>query len=102
MIVCVVHSEVLDLEFYEWNFADPMPSPGKEFENGELVPFGNSFIVAGGYDQYDFSTSGTSIKKSLVTVNPDTRQWMTLKEEMITERYSFAAFLVPSDFVQCN
>ena len=58
-----------------------MPSPGNEFEQGELVQFGKSFIVVGGFDQFDF---GTSIKKTLVTVNPNTGEWTTLKEKMIT------------------
>ena len=69
-----------------------------DLKNTAPVPFGDSFLIAGGQCN---QCSPVSYSKDILKYEPDTETWTMRPEKMATGRSWFGAVLVGHDIVVC-
>ena len=58
------------------------------------VPYGNSFLLVGGYVSTYVDT--------VYELDPDQLKWIELSQKLENARYWHAAFLVPNSLIECS
>ena len=88
----------LDLEkmiLPEW---EPRALLPKEIYQGASVPYQDSFLIVGGYNQ----EIEDDYLDSIYYYNPITDNWDEFDEKLTYKRRYFTAFLVPDSFANCS
>ena len=85
-------SEIFDLATQTWRYGPDLPVSNQLYW-GASVPYGDTFLIIGGYD-YEYSDS-------ILSFDPTLDSWVELPQKLTQGRNKFAAFLAPDDFVTC-
>ena len=81
--------EVFNVKDGIWRSGTALP---KSISHGAVVPYGNTFVIAGGL----CGSSRTGALDSLIKYNITNGAWDTLTMELKTKRYGAVAFSIPS------
>ena len=82
-------TQILDIDTLTWRMGGDFP--GGSLYDGSSIPYGNTFLVVGGY------ISGPGYQKSIWEYEVDTGNWKKLDQVMMIARETFAATLVPQN-----
>ena len=87
--------QIYDLETGLWRFSTSLPS---DLRLGQVIPFGNTFLIFGGRQGSD-STYSTD---EILEFQPDTETWIVREERMSTPRSGFYAVYVNKSGYDCQ
>ncbi len=91
-------TKIFDLDIQVWRDGPDFPI---SLSGGASVQFGDTFLVVS--DLKDFvSEIGIFYSKSIFKFVTEPEGWIKLPQKLSTGPYYFNAFLVPSDFIDCN
>lgn len=82
----------LDLDTLQWTTLPLLPQP---ISLGASVPYGDSFLIVGGFIQ-------GGAEKTVYTFDPQLEDWILLPQKLQIGREQTAAFLVPDTFFPNN
>lgn len=82
----------LDLDTLTWHAKRDLPT---DIEFGMSVPFKDSFLLVGG-------TGSQGIRDTIYYYDSSANQWDLMSPKMDHKRETFAAFLVPDEYANCN
>ena len=87
--------EGFNLQDETWTAAviPDLPTPD-DLDYAAAVQFENTFLLVGGHAYVELAT--------IIKYDVGMENWVIMEEKMQTPRYSFAAFLVPDDYVHCT
>ena len=83
------------VETGQWRFSTSLPS---DLRLGQVIPFGNTFLIFGGRQGSD-STYSTD---EILEFQPDTETWIVREERMSTPRSGFYAVYVNKSGYDCQ
>ncbi|CAM6054068.1 unnamed protein product [Sphagnum tenellum] len=87
-------TQIFSFDTYTWRLGPDFPT-GRVY-GGSSVPYGDTFLVVGGY------VVGGSYQSSIYSYHIETGSWLKMPQELAIARQLSAAFFVPDDYVNCT
>ena len=86
-------SEIFDTQTQEWRMGPDLPDD-RELCCGSSVQYKDTFLIIGGEDGGE--------QDAILEFDPVNYEWKVLPHKLKTARNSFAAVLVPNDYISCS